>query len=138
MKQIESILRLPRVILPQRLQHIRSVSFSTAFQAPLRPDVPQWRSGVLPDDHSQWLAACQTLATLKSLDTLNITIAIWCSNTARRKPIDTESLLTVLEPLKLARATRFDVILTEEVPEDVRNKLGLIPYTLAQCTQLGL
>ncbi|SMQ47084.1 unnamed protein product [Zymoseptoria tritici ST99CH_3D7] len=137
-REVEAVTRLPRIILPQRLQHIRRIHFSTAFQVPfLRHAVYGPHIHILPDDFSQWSAACRIFASFPALHELRVTIAIWHADPDRRED-DEEALMSLLEPLKAARALRFTVILTQRIQDAVRMKLGPLPYELVQRERPGI
>ncbi|SMR45606.1 unnamed protein product [Zymoseptoria tritici ST99CH_1E4] len=138
MRQVESVIRLPKVILPQRLQHVRRIRFTTAFKIPVRLDMPRKTRQLLPDDHAQWPAACQVFATIATLESLEVIVALWSPIPSQRQPADVESLLAVLTPLKLARASNYTVALTEPVPAEVRAQLGVLPYKLTQRVRPGI
>lgn len=46
--------------------------------------------------------------------------------------------MSLLEPLKAARALRFTVILTQRIQDAVRMKLGPLPYELVQRERPGI
>lgn len=138
MRRAESIIRLPKVLLPHRLQRIRHLQIGTAFQCPVRLDVSRARLKYPPDDASKWLGACEVLASLTSLHSLHITIAIWPVDISQRDRNNDESVQVVLEPLKLARAAVFSVTLTEEVTDEVKRRLGAVPFQIIRRERPGI
>lgn len=138
MRRAETIIRLPHVMLPHRFQRLRNLQFSTAFQCPVRLDVAHADSGCPPDDAAKWLAACEVLASLDSLHSLQIIIAFWPVNQKRRDRNHDDSVEVVLLPLKLVRAATFTVTITEPVTEEVTRRLGAIPYQLFQRERPGI
>lgn len=140
MRRIESLLRFPRVILPQRLHRVRHITFSTAFQCPLRPlsETPRDRHRAPPDDPAKWQQACQVLASFQHLEDLHVTLAFWSRSYDRRGPVDEESVVFILKRLNDVRAKRFVVTVTEDVSEQVRKQLGWTPFVILKRNKPGV
>lgn len=90
-----------------------------------------------PDEPSKWVAACEVLASLQHLEELQITIALWCPMASDRHANEPGSVVAVLEPLMVVRAAKFTVILTESVTEEIRERLGSMPFRLLQREKPG-
>ncbi|KXS99433.1 hypothetical protein AC578_8141 [Pseudocercospora eumusae] len=126
MRRAASLIRLPQVIVPYRLQQIRSIRFSTEFECLsfTRNDPPSaddevvtgwWRP---PDRASQWYAACDTLRSLQHLERLSITLALWqLSPSNRDGPMDDDAVVAILKPLSSVHAKHYVVTLTATVSE---------------------
>ncbi|EGP89674.1 uncharacterized protein MYCGRDRAFT_90331 [Zymoseptoria tritici IPO323] len=137
-REVEAVTRLPRIILPQRLQHIRRIHFSTAFQVPfLRHAVYGPHIHILPDDFSQWSAACRIFASFPALHELRVTIAIWHADPDRRED-DEEALMSLLEPLKAALLLLYFQL--EEPDDDPLSDdvFGILRNTLQPDSELPL
>ena len=127
MRECESLIRLPQLILPHRFQRIRRIQFSTAFDCPV-PTAYYNRKLYPPDDASKWPKACSVLASMNNLERLHITVAL----PARRDGVYgnnsfDDSLIFILESLKPIRARRFVLNITAHVPDYVLERVGSLP-----------
>ena len=125
-------------MLPHRFQRIRNIQFSTAFQCPVRPGTMHNATRYLPDDATAWVAACEVLSSMESLERLQITIALWSPNPCRRNGNDNDSMMAVLTPLCSIRASVFTVVITEPLTDEVRNSLGEVPFQITQRSRPGI
>lgn len=140
-RRTDSIIRLPHVMLPHRLQQLRCIQFNIVIDCygtcidcygmwDLPPGLPaDWWE--IPDDIRQWTAACEVLASLQHLRDAYITIFMMCQLERHRHPLDAELLCKLLEPLKAVRA--FQTVMEVAMPLDtVRDRLALMPYQLLE------
>ena len=133
-RRTDSLIRLPKVILPHRTQQIRRIQFSTGFACyhpeNLPPGLPAdfWN---LPDDRRQWPAACEVLASLRHLQQLRINIVIMCRIERHRHPPDQAFFPEILEPLKAVHASDFTVEVSEPVSL-LQEQLGATPFLLLE------
>ncbi|KAF2165408.1 hypothetical protein M409DRAFT_55808 [Zasmidium cellare ATCC 36951] len=135
--RLEGIMRLPQVLLPDRLQRIRSVHLSTAFQFPRVYGIPQRPQTRLPDNVLEWSAAAEILGSLTALDELWIEIASWPYGVGR-VGLDEASLLAMLSALAALRVRSFEVTMTAFVSEHVREQLGPLPFRLTKRKKPGI
>lgn len=135
-RRTDALIRLPRIMLPIRLQDIQRVQFSTAFACyrtrhNFRKGLPSdyWR---LPDDHCQWPAACEVLASLPRLQYVLVTLVLECRKSPYCRDGSHPPLwYEILEPLKDVHASEFRV----EIPEllqEMRERLGETPFRLVE------
>lgn len=139
-RQSEGLIRLPQ-LLPDRFQRIRRIRFSTAFQCPIHTEDPPRRQQVsrhVPDDPSQWPTACDLLASMKTLEELHITLAIWPQNLEQVADVDADSIQALLRPLGKVQAARLEVVLTTNVPDEVIARLGTQPFCLTKREKPGI
>ncbi|KAF2722594.1 hypothetical protein K431DRAFT_41689 [Polychaeton citri CBS 116435] len=129
-RRTDSVIRLPSVMLPHRVQQLRRVQVCTVFayyhKWDLPPGVPAdyWE---IPDDRRQWPAACKVLASLQYLQYAHITIFL----ISHRHATDTELLYETLHPLKAVHASEFTVEVAMPL-ETVRERLGTTPFRLVE------
>lgn len=134
-RRTDSVIRLPHVMLPHRVQQLRRVQFSTVLACynkwDLPPGVPadHWE---LPDDRRKWPAACEVLASLQHLQYARITIFMLCQLDRHRHATDHELLYEILQPLKAVHASDFTVEVAMPL-ETVRERLGTTPFRLLEC-----
>lgn len=133
-RRTDSVIRLPSIMLPYRIQQLRHIQFSTAFSCYDRPKLPPglpadfWK---LPDDRRQWPAACEVLASLQHLQYVWITVIPMCQLARHRHPVDVALLNEILQPLKAVHAAEFTVEISEPL-ELVRERLGTTPFHLVE------
>lgn len=140
-RRTDSVIRLPHIMLPHRMQKLRRIQFSTAFACypddePL-PGLPAdfWN---LPDKRGQWAAACEVLASMQHLQSLRISIIIWCRLARHGHSTDAYATLLweILQPLKAVHASEFTVEITEPL-ETMRERLGDTPFRLSAREKLA-
>lgn len=132
------------------MQCIRSIKFSTSFDSRLAPgekhwNRPQWaEDGIFtspfwttPDDLNKWSRACEILSSFRHLQRLHISLLRWHFYSAGQQapsedhePLDDEAILFLLTPLKSVHAADFQVRLRSFVCEDVKKRLGSMPFDL--------
>ncbi|GIZ48430.1 hypothetical protein CKM354_001149000 [Cercospora kikuchii] len=144
-RRAASVNRLPHVILPHRLQQIRSMKISTAFSWPVLVDWKypfdylassfRYRG---PDHPKEWLAACRTLASMENLAYLEVTIAIWPRDHRQGSSVEDEAVLTLLKPLVEVRAKQFMVVLTTSLTPGIRKELEKAPFEISQRERAGI
>lgn len=129
----------------QNINSIRSLRFSTAFQYPIDTSAKAkekmakhlwWQP---PDDAATWPAACMVLSSM-NLEHLSVMIGFWVQ-WPKYTDIDDNverSMLNVLQPLTGITASRYNVVLSTEVPEEVLSQLGPLPFTLGKDDTLTL
>ena len=133
-RRTDSVIRLPSVILPHRVQQLRRVQFSTVLACYYKWDLPpglpadHWE---IPDDRRQWPAACEVLASLQHLQYARITIFMMCQLERHRHTTKTELLYEILQPLKAVYAAEFTVEIAMPL-ERVRERLGTTPFRLLE------
>ncbi|OQO11034.1 hypothetical protein B0A48_05289 [Cryoendolithus antarcticus] len=149
MRRIDTVLRLPLVMSPNRFQQIRFIDFSTAFKDSLRVTKVSEadRAGMerlvatskyhrYPEPEIMWVTMCEILASLQNLQDLRVAIAFYSSVPAHHGELATtvnlDTLLGVLEPLKLAKAKRYEVKITSVVSDQLRRQLGPTPFELRE------
>lgn len=140
-RRTDSLIRLPYIMLPHRMQQLRRVRFSTAFacydKALMPPGLPAdfWK---LPDDRRQWAAACEVLASLRHLQYVRATIIMMCQRERHRHNeafvrdvVQAKLWPEILQPLKAVHASEFTVEVTEPL-DTVRERLGPTPFRLVE------
>lgn len=133
-RRTDSVIRLPSVMLPHRLQQLRRVQLSTAFACYNRSDMPPsmpadfWK---FPDDRRKWPAACAVLASLQQLQYLRVTVVITCQPDRHGHPTNPRILYEILESLKAVSACEFVVEVTELL-ESIRESLGTTPFRMVE------
>ncbi|OQO13546.1 hypothetical protein B0A48_01775 [Cryoendolithus antarcticus] len=149
MRRIDTVLRLPMVMLPNRFQQIRRINFSTALKDSVRVAkaseadragmerlVATSRYHRYPEPEIMWITMCEILACLKNLQDLQIAIAFYSSEPGHlgefAETVHVNTLLGVLDPLKLAKAKRYEVKITSVVSDELRRQLGPTPFELRE------
>nr|OQO26284.1 hypothetical protein B0A51_07198 [Rachicladosporium sp. CCFEE 5018] len=149
MRRIDTVLRLPMVMLPNRFQQIRRIDFSTALKDSVRVAkaseadragmermVATSRYHRYPEPEIMWITMCEILASLKNLQDLQIAIAFYSSEPGHlgefAETLHVNTLLGVLDPLKLAKAKRYEVKITSVVSDELRHQLGPTPFELRE------
>nr|OQO26908.1 hypothetical protein B0A51_07355 [Rachicladosporium sp. CCFEE 5018] len=149
MRRIDTVLRLPMVMLPNRFQQIRRINFSTALKDSVRVAkaseadragmerlVATSRYHRYPEPEIMWITMCEILACLKNLQDLQIDIAFYSSEPGHlgefAETVHVNTLLGVLDPLKLAKAKRYEVKITSVVSDELRRQLGPTPFELRE------
>ena len=85
----------------------------------------------MPEDYIDWKDTCAALETLTSLRGLEIEIVVW--NQGRHHDdlsADRESLMTIFSALMHIKAAKFTIELNIELPQSVKDALGLTPFKL--------
>ncbi|EKG15480.1 hypothetical protein MPH_07292 [Macrophomina phaseolina MS6] len=138
MRRAKSLSLLPKVILPHRLQLIRNIHFSTAFACPIRPDFSYKHLRFPPDYIAHWPEACHALASMRGLKDLHITLAIWPRIPGKMDTIDDDSVYFLLDPLKIISAEKFNVVITVNLSDAVKARLGSVPFVLSKRVKHGI
>lgn len=140
-----SVIRLPHVVLPHRLQQIRHIKIGTAFASPLRIDSYQIPGPPLssyryrtPDSTTDWLEACRILASLEHLTSLEVTIAIWPPDRRQGSPVRDEEVLALVRPLTEVRAVHFLVVLTTSITVGISSEFTDAPFKILQRERRGI
>jgi hypothetical protein len=119
---------------PLSAQHwnlLRRLNISTMFELPLKSTT---RASIPPENIVHWETACAAIATLKSLQNVTIDITI-LHHLRRRRPDavkDSQALISILTPLKAICAREMEVELNTEVPDDVKDVLEPVAFTIVQ------
>lgn len=140
-----SVIRLPHVILPHRLQRIRSINIGTAFASPVRIDTSQIPGPPLssyryqtPDCPTDWLEACRILASLEHLTSLEVTIAIWPPDRRQGSSVRDEEVIALVRPLTEVRAVNFLVLLTTSITVGISSEFTDAPFKILQRERPGI
>lgn len=138
-----AIERMQAIMLPQRLQSIRSIRYRTVFKFPidtsgaalnrrLKGQTFNMKNSRWPlyENEAKWPGICRFLASLQNLDQLLLSIHITDTTDQGTESSNDESILFLLKHLKQVRANRFVVMLPEAVSDMVLSQLGTVPFTM--------
>ena len=139
MRRLDCLIRLPQVLLPPRLQDLRSIRFGTAlYIPPVLVDIdmlPTHHKFVVdsltfrhPDDLCKWPQACKTLASMKHLNDLHITLELRSGPHRPRRAEYDEYLIILLGHLLPIRALEYGVFLEHKLSRTVMARLGSLPF----------
>lgn len=132
---------LSRVMLPNRLDQIRSIQISTELICPFRTTNGDnsrlhgeryYLQGYHPDDSRRWPKSCGVLQSL-SLSRLSITVGVqaYC-RVCRAYTVDDARVLRFLEPLKKIEVKDFNVCLTLDISDELIARLGTTPFRISR------
>ena len=126
------VLSFRRLVAPDMWQRLRSVNLSTTILTPRRNFITS-RGSFPRESYLDWEDACCALATLGELRLLRIEMTIWALfafhdiNAGTPEP---ESLISIFEALKQVHAEVYEVELNVDLPEQVLDALGNIPFRI--------
>jgi hypothetical protein len=113
-------------------QRLRSVNLSTTILTPRRNFITS-RGSFPRESYLDWEDACCALATLGELRLLRIEMTIWAQfafHDVKAGTPEPESLIFIFEALKQVHAEVYEVGLNVDLPEQVLDALGNIPFRI--------
>lgn len=139
-RRAEALIRMQRIMLPQRLQCIQSVRLSVTFTLPEgeRYSARGWDEptfhylNVWPkdDDRMKWQLACRALSSLKSLRELRLCITVHERGDMQDLKAFNDDLFSLLEQSNQIHASNFVLVLTRTIPDEVMARLGSVAFML--------
>lgn len=115
---------------------IRRISISTIFVVPMRTALP--RQFLPPEHYSNWQAACEAVASLKTLRSFIVDMVIknWYDGKTpmqnATQGVETKAFISILGPINSINAPEVVVELNVEIPEAVSSILGPLNFRVEQ------
>jgi hypothetical protein len=113
---------------------IRRLSISTVFRVPTA--LTHSTQSFPPENYGKWEKICEFIATLASLQRLDIDMTIWNWHDHIRHTtnnvIEPEDFMTILGPLKEVKASHIEVEMNAKLPASVHEKLGTINFLVKE------
>ncbi|KAH7413562.1 hypothetical protein DE146DRAFT_239 [Phaeosphaeria sp. MPI-PUGE-AT-0046c] len=116
---------------------IRRLSISTVFLVPMRMALAA-HVFLPPENYANWKAACETVASLRSLRCFTVDMVIknwydgksWMANAT--KGVETEAFMSILSPINSIKVNEMVVEMNVEIPDDVVKMLGPLNFKVEQ------
>jgi hypothetical protein len=128
------VLSFRALVAPDSWQTLRYINLSTTLLTPKRRFTTS--RGTFPkESYLDWKDACTALATLLELRLLRIEMTIWDQfgyHDIHAGTPEPESLIFILGALKQLRAEVYEVELNIDLPEQVVDALGNVPFKILQ------